>query len=47
MAWGITPDGHAMPPASASLAPRPHNLAEDGYAIVIGCAFISMGLMLL
>ena len=47
MAWGITPDGHAMPPASASLAPRPHNLAEDGYAIVIGCAFIAMGLMLL
>lgn len=28
-------------------APRPHNLAEDGYAIAIGCAFIAMGLMLL
>lgn len=36
-----------MPPASATLAPRPHNLAEDGYAIAIGCAFIAMGLMLL
>lgn len=30
-----------------SPAPRPHNLAEDGYAIAIGCAFIAMGLMLL
>ena len=28
-------------------APRPHSLAEDGYAIAIGCAFIAMGLMLL
>ena len=27
--------------------PRPHSLAEDGYAIAIGCAFIAMGLMLL
>ncbi|MBH1992007.1 MAG: YitT family protein [Sphingomonadaceae bacterium] len=27
--------------------PRPHNLAEDGYAVIIGCAFIAMGLMLL
>lgn len=26
---------------------RPHSLAEDGYAIAIGCAFIAMGLMLL
>ncbi|WP_420144533.1 YitT family protein [Sphingobium sp.] len=30
-----------LPPA------RPHSLAEDGYAIAIGCAFIAMGLMLL
>jgi uncharacterized membrane-anchored protein YitT (DUF2179 family) len=28
-------------------APKPHSLAEDGYAIVIGCAFIAMGVMLL
>ncbi|MCP1471394.1 uncharacterized membrane-anchored protein YitT (DUF2179 family) [Sphingobium sp. OAS761] len=28
-------------------AARPHSLAEDGYAIIIGCAFIAMGLMLL
>ncbi|MBH1999567.1 MAG: YitT family protein [Sphingomonadaceae bacterium] len=27
--------------------PSPHNLAEDGYAVIIGCAFIAMGLMLL
>ena len=38
-----------MPPALPALHPpaRPHNLAEDGYAIAIGCAFIAMGLMLL
>lgn len=30
-----------LPPA------RPHSLAEDGYAVAIGCAFIAMGLMLL
>lgn len=38
-----------MPPASdpTLLQPRPHSLAEDGYAIAIGCAFIAMGLMLL
>jgi uncharacterized membrane-anchored protein YitT (DUF2179 family) len=28
-------------------AARPHSLAEDGYAIAIGCAFIAMGLLLL
>lgn len=28
-------------------APRPHTLAEDGYAIMLGCAFIGVGLMLL
>lgn len=33
-------------PASSQTA-RPHSLAEDGYAIAIGCAFIAMGLMLL
>lgn len=32
-----------LPPIS----PRPHNLAEDSYAIVIGCSFIAMGIMLL
>ena len=36
-----------MTPAPAFPAPRPHNLAEDGYAILLGCAFIAMGLMLL
>lgn len=38
-----------MPPASDPTFPhpRPHSLAEDGYAIAIGCAFIAMGLMLL
>ncbi|MEG8220807.1 YitT family protein [Sphingomonas sp. HH69] len=36
-----------MTPAPAFPAPRPHNLAEDGYAIALGCAFIAMGLMLL
>lgn len=30
-----------LPPA------RPHSLAEDGYAIAIGCAFVAMGIMLL
>ncbi len=35
----------AAPPALASASP--HNLAEDGYAIAIGCAFIAMGVMLL
>ncbi|NML10743.1 YitT family protein [Sphingobium sp. AR-3-1] len=28
-------------------SPRPHSLAEDGYAIAIGCAFIALGLMML
>lgn len=38
-----------MPPAPPIQMPsaRPHSLAEDGYAIAIGCAFIAMGLMLL
>lgn len=27
--------------------PSPHSLAEDAYAVAIGCAFIAMGLMLL
>lgn len=36
-----------MTPMHAFPAPRPHNLAEDGYAIALGCAFIAMGLMLL
>ncbi|MEC3911554.1 YitT family protein [Sphingobium sp. CR2-8] len=38
-----------MPPAATIPIPppRPHSLAEDGYAIAIGCAFIAMGLMLL
>ena len=36
-----------MTPAPAFPAARPHNLAEDGYAIALGCAFIAMGLMLL
>ncbi|EQB32166.1 YitT family protein [Sphingobium ummariense] len=35
-----------MPPLPPP-PPRPHSLAEDGYAIAIGCAFIAMGLMLL
>lgn len=34
-------------PLPPSPAPRPHSLAEDGYAIAIGCAFIAMGLTLL
>jgi uncharacterized membrane-anchored protein YitT (DUF2179 family) len=34
----------SVPPLSP---PRPHSLAEDGYAIAIGCAFIAMGLLLL
>ncbi|SEJ65104.1 Uncharacterised 5xTM membrane BCR, YitT family COG1284 [Sphingobium sp. AP50] len=38
-----------MPPVipSSTPMPRPHSLAEDGYAIAIGCAFIAMGLVLL
>ncbi|OAN59069.1 MULTISPECIES: YitT family protein [unclassified Sphingobium] len=38
-----------MPPVVPSQTPsaRPHSLAEDGYAIAIGCAFIAMGIMLL
>ncbi|MDI1297269.1 MAG: YitT family protein, partial [bacterium] len=37
----IVPASPPLPP------PHPQSLAEDGYAIVIGCAFIAMGLMLL
>ncbi|WP_311269872.1 YitT family protein [Sphingobium sp. WCS2017Hpa-17] len=38
-----------MPPVipTQQTTARPHSLAEDGYAIAIGCAFIAMGLMLL
>lgn len=38
-----------MPPVIPTQQPaaRPHSIAEDGYAIAIGCAFIAMGLMLL
>lgn len=38
-----------MPPVIPTQMPsaRPHSMAEDGYAIAIGCAFIAMGLMLL
>ncbi|WP_298395936.1 YitT family protein [Sphingobium sp.] len=38
-----------MPPVIPSQphSARPHSLAEDGYAIAIGCAFIAMGIMLL
>lgn len=38
-----------MPPVVLPQTPsaRPHSLAEDGYAIMIGCAFIAMGIMLL
>lgn len=38
-----------MPPVIPTQPPaaRPHSIAEDGYAIAIGCAFIAMGLMLL
>ncbi|MFC3441647.1 YitT family protein [Sphingobium rhizovicinum] len=38
-----------MPPVipSQTSSARPHSLAEDGYAIAIGCAFIAMGIMLL
>lgn len=36
-----------IPSATPIPAPSPHNLAEDGYAIAIGCAFIAMGLLLL
>lgn len=38
-----------MPPLLPSQTPpaRPHSIAEDGYAIAIGCAFIAMGIMLL
>jgi uncharacterized membrane-anchored protein YitT (DUF2179 family) len=34
-------------PSAPAPAPRPHSLAEDGYAIILGCAFIAMGLLLL
>lgn len=45
-------DGYAMPPvipapSAPAPNPRPHSLAEDGYAIILGCAFIAMGLLLL
>lgn len=38
-----------MPPVipTQQTTARPHSLAEDGYAIAIGCAFIAMGLILL
>lgn len=34
-------------PSQTTPSARPHSLAEDGYAIAIGCAFIAMGIMLL
>lgn len=34
-------------PSAPAPAPRPHSLAEDGYAIILGCAFIAMGMLLL
>ncbi len=36
-----------MLPTTPLPPPRPHSLAEDGYAIAIGCAFVAMGIMLL
>lgn len=36
-----------MPSTIPAPQPRPHSLAEDGYAIAIGCAFVAMGIMLL
>ncbi|MEC3949684.1 YitT family protein [Sphingobium sp. HWE2-09] len=38
----FTPMTTTLPPPA-----RPHSLAEDGYAIAIGCAFIALGLVLL
>lgn len=32
---------------ASATSPRPHSLAEDGYAIAIGCAFIALGLVML
>ncbi|ETI63656.1 MULTISPECIES: YitT family protein [Sphingobium] len=46
----VTPVAPPVAPPTAPLQAqpaRPHSLAEDGYAIAIGCAFIALGLMLL
>ena len=36
-----------MPPAPDLPLGRPHSVAEDGYALAIGCILIGLGLVLL